>query len=196
LPRFKEPEGAKEMLTDEELKAIRDSFDQPTFQHVRDRAIFEVHMATAFRYDTVLKIPLASIDRLSGRVTVTTKGRDGGHIMQGRIDPKALAHVRTYIRMRPETTCLALFVQDDGSELTYQGARNIWRRIQKRSGVKRLGSHLIRHTYAQRMALAGAPIADIADVLGHSSDKMARHYAGAATKYAAADKMAQYSLSA
>ena len=39
------------MLTDEEISVIRDSFTRPTFEHVRDRAIFEVHMATAFRYD-------------------------------------------------------------------------------------------------------------------------------------------------
>jgi hypothetical protein len=32
----------------------------------------------------------------------------------------------------------------------------IWRRIQKRSGVKRLDSHLIRRSYGQGMAHAGA----------------------------------------
>jgi integrase len=58
----------------------------------------------------------------------------------------------------------------------------IWRRIQKRSGVKRLGSHLIRHSSGQGMARAGALIADIQDVLDHESDKMARHYPGEGRK--------------
>jgi integrase-like protein len=62
------------------------------------------------------------------------------------------------------------------------------------SGVKRLGSHLVRHTFAQTMARKGAPIADIQDVLGHTSDKMARHYAGEARKAAAAELMAKHSL--
>ena len=70
----------------------------------------------------------------------------------------------------------------------------IWRRIQRRSGVKRLGSHLIRHSFGQGMARAGASIADIQDVLGHESDKMARHYAGEARKFAAANLMTKYSL--
>ena len=70
----------------------------------------------------------------------------------------------------------------------------IWRPIQKRSGVKRLGSHLIRHTYGQNMAQQGATISDIQDVLGHESDKMARHYAGEARKFAAAELMSKYSL--
>ncbi|HEY3059285.1 MAG TPA: tyrosine-type recombinase/integrase [Chloroflexota bacterium] len=65
--------------------------------------------------------------------------------------------------------------------------------IQKRSGVKRLGSHLV-HSYAQNMARKGAPVADIQDVLGHESDKMARHYAGEARKFATADLMAKCSL--
>jgi hypothetical protein len=48
------------------------------------------------------------------------------------------------------------------------------------SGVKRLGSHLVRHTFAQTM--------------GHTSDKRARHYAGEARKAAAAKLTAKYSL--
>jgi hypothetical protein len=40
------------------------------------------------------------------------------------------------------------------------GGRRIWRRIQKRSGVKRLGSHLIRHTYGQNMAQQRATISE------------------------------------
>jgi hypothetical protein len=37
------------------------------------------------------------------------------------------------------------------------------------------------------MAHAGASIANIRAVLGHESDKMARHYAGEARKFAAAN---------
>jgi site-specific recombinase XerD len=60
----------KVALSPNEMEAVRASFNLPTFEHVRDRAIFEVHMATAFRYDTVLAMPWAALDRVSGRVTV------------------------------------------------------------------------------------------------------------------------------
>jgi integrase len=50
----------------------------------------------------------------------------------------------------------------------------------------------VRHTFAQTMARKGAPIADTQDVLGHTSDKMARHFAGEARK--AAELMANYGL--
>lgn len=147
-------------------------------------------MATAFRFDTVRAMPLAALNRITGEVEVVTKG---GKVMQGKLDPKALAHVRSYLRLRPETNSPAMFT-DTGRALSYWGGRMIWRRIQRRSGVRRLGSHLIRHSFGQGMARAGAAIADIQDVLGHESDKMARYYAGEARKFAAANLMSKYSL--
>jgi site-specific recombinase XerD len=152
LERFKGGGSSKDMLTDAEITAIRDSFNLPTFEHVRDRVIFEVHMATAFRFATVLGLALLTREeKLSGRVTVTTKG---GKVMQGRLDPAALGHVRACMRLRPDTECRALFVTDAGESLTYDGGRMIWRRIKSRSGVNRLTSHLIRHTYASAWRLA------------------------------------------
>ncbi len=148
-------------------------------------------MATAFRFDTLRAMPLAALNRITGEVDVVTKG---GKVMQGKIDPKALGQVRSYLRLRPETDSAALFVTETGRAISYWGGRMIWGRIQMRSGVKRLGSHLIRHSYGQGMARAGASIADIQDVLGHESDKMARHYAGEARKFAAANLMTKYSL--
>ena len=94
-------------------------------------------MATAFRFDTVRSLPLAALDRVSGRVEVITKG---GKEMKGRLDPNAMAHLRAYLRLRPETNSPQLFVTEEGNGLSYWGGRMIWRRIQRRSGVKRLGA--------------------------------------------------------
>jgi integrase len=105
-----------------------------------------------------------------------------------------MAHVRRYLRIRPETDCPDLFTSGEGAALSYWCGRGIWRRMQKQSGVNCLGSHLIRHLLRIGMADQGAPVADIQDVLGHESDKMARHYAGEARKRQAAETMSKYSL--
>jgi site-specific recombinase XerD len=105
-------EATKEALSEQELAAIRDSFDSPGFENVRDRAIFEVHMATALRFETVLRMPLAALDRIPGKVTVETKG---GKLHHGKLDPKAMAHVRRYLRIRPETDCPDLFTSGEGA---------------------------------------------------------------------------------
>jgi len=137
VERFEKELPTKKALGQDEIAAVLACFYLPTFEHIRDRAIFEIHMATAFRFDTVRAMPLASLNRMSGEVDVITKG---GEVMQGRIDSKALARVRTYLRMRPDTDSPALFVTDAGKAISYNGGRMIWPCIQKRSGVKRLGA--------------------------------------------------------
>ena len=114
--------------------------------------------------------------------------------MQGKVDAKGMAYVRAHLGLHPQTDSPALFVTDVGKALTYWDGRQIWRCIQQRSGVRRLGSHLIRHTDGKNMAHQGAAISDIEDVLGHESDKMTRHFAGEARKLAAANLMTKYSL--
>ena len=102
--------------------------------------------------------------------------------------------MRAYLNIRPDTDSDALCVIDAGKSISYDGGRMIWCRMQKRSGVKRLWSHLVRHSYAQNVARKGAPIADIQDVLDRDSDKMARHYAGEARKFEAAEQRSKYRL--
>jgi integrase len=114
-------------------------------------------------------------------------------VLYGKLDPKTLAHVRAYMRLRPECDTDQLFVTAAWRPLSKWGGRMIWRRIQKRSGVKRLGSHLLR-SFAQHMAGQGASISDIQHVLGHESDKMARHHAGDARRKQAANIMEKCSL--
>src|SRR5919198_4744647 len=100
------------------------------------------------RFDTIRATPLAPLDRISGRVEVMTKG---GMVMQGKVDAKGMADVRAHLGLHPQTDSPALFVTDVGKALTYWDGRQIWRCIQQRSGVRRLGSHLIRHTDGKNM---------------------------------------------
>jgi site-specific recombinase XerD len=193
MKRWKKKDPTRKGLEADEIKAVRNCFDEPTFEMVRDRTIFEVHMATAFRLSTVMKIEILNLNRVSGLVRVTVKG---DKTQLGKLDPAALAHVRAYQRLRPESDSPLLFVQDNGKPLTKGGTNMIWRRIKRRSGVKRLGSHLIRYTVVQNAARNGATIAECQGILGHESDKMARHYVGDAHKVAEAETMAKYSMAA
>jgi hypothetical protein len=56
-------------------------------------------------------MPLAALSRVTGEVEVVTKG---GNEMQGKIDPRALGHVTSYLRLRPDTHRSALFVTETG----------------------------------------------------------------------------------
>ena len=142
-------------------------------------------------YTQVRAMPLAALNRITGEVEVVTKR---GKVMQGKIGTKRLAHVRSYLRLRPETSNPALLITEAGKAVSYWGGHMIWRRIQKRSGVQKPGQPPDLRVFGQGMARARASIADIQDVLGLESDKMARHYAWDARSFAAANLMTKYSL--
>jgi integrase len=50
-------------------------------------------------------------------------------------------------------------------------------RAQKRAGLRRIGWHLLRHTFATRLVAMGAPIRTVQELLGHSTINMTMRYA-------------------
>ena len=50
--------------------------------------------------------------------------------------------------------------------------------------VAPIGFHILRHTYGSRLAMAGVPLAVIAEALGHSDERITRkHYAHLSPSY-------------
>jgi integrase len=50
--------------------------------------------------------------------------------------------------------------------------------------VDQAGFHILRHTYGSRLAMAGVPMAVIAEALGHADERITRkHYAHLAPSY-------------
>lgn len=64
-----------------------------------------------------------------------------------------------------------------GHATTDSRARYALRRACERAGLQRLGWHALRHTFASRLAAAGAPLKAVQDLLGHSSMAMTLRYA-------------------
>ena len=50
-------------------------------------------------------------------------------------------------------------------------------RITKRAGLRHIGWHVLRHTFASQLASAGVPIIAIKELLGHSDINMTMRYA-------------------
>ena len=69
-----------------------------------------------------------------------------------------------------------------------QGAKIVWayhnykavyaalNRISKRAGIRHIGWHVLRHTFASQLAGAGVPIIAVKDLLGHSDINMTMRY--------------------
>ncbi len=69
-----------------------------------------------------------------------------------------------------------LILATDGSPLTYSGLAQAIKRLGKRTGVPRLHSHLLRHTFAVRYPINGGDIMTLRLILGHATLEVTQMY--------------------
>jgi site-specific recombinase XerD len=190
VPRIAPPEKPAQVLTDEERERVLSCFDQPTYEDTRNVALVACYMATGLRFREILELTVSSIDRIRGDITVIAKG---GKTRPARLSPRALKYVREYLRVRPRSDSDRLWLTAEGTPLTYNGAQEMFRKLKRRSGIKRLRSHLLRHTFAQTALRKGAHPGLVQEMLGHSTPTMTRRYLGWAKQEEAARQMPDFS---
>lgn len=67
--------------------------------------------------------------------------------------------------------------------LSYKAALKLLRRAGKQAGMRRLGLHTLRHTFASQLAAEGIPLLAIQMLLGHSTIEMTQRYAHLAPNF-------------
>lgn len=183
----------KDALTLVERERVLSAVDGSSFEQVRDKAFVQLLLATACRFKEIHGLDITTVDVDNKRVWVVLKG---GRSVPVDIDGKALRDFKIYLgrrRLVASSAERAVWLTDDGSALSYWGAYAIFDRLRARSGVK-CNPHKFRHTVAQAAAANGAPVADIQDLLHHSSDHMSRRYIGNARQDVAAGLAKKWSL--
>jgi len=114
VPRFTPPEKPAQVLTDDEVQAVLETFSLPTYADIRNKALVATYIATGMRLREVVELPLNSLDRATGEIKFF-RGK-GNKERCAWISPGALKYVRAYLRIRPRTAEDArLWIQDDGT---------------------------------------------------------------------------------
>lgn len=69
-----------------------------------------------------------------------------------------------------------IFTDEKGDSIIAKRTRRNLYRICEKAGLRKIGWHTLRHTFASRLASLGAPIISIKELLGHSSIEITMRY--------------------
>ena len=154
------------------IDVLMNSPSLDTLIGVRDRAVLELFYSTGMRLSELVNINIGDFHLNNKLLRVIGKGKKERMIPYGRTAESA---IENYLKMRnisfkPVYAKTPLFVNSKEKRIS---TRTIQRRmnnyIKLVADGKRVGPHLLRHTFATHLLDNGADITAVKDLLGHSS---------------------------
>ena len=139
---------------------------------IRDRAVLELFYSTGMRLSELVNMNIGDFEINKKLIRVIGKGNKERMIPYGRTAESA---IKNYLKIRklslkPAFANKPLFVNSSEKRIS---KRTIQRRmnnyIKLVADGKRIGPHLLRHTFATHLLDNGADIRAVKDLLGHSS---------------------------
>jgi integrase len=166
----REPRGRVRYLSDEErhrlLGACRESLN-PSLH-----TIVVLALSTGARRGELLSLRWPDVDLKRGTLTFhQTKNRERRTVP---LTGQALALTHQHAKVRRLTT---LLVFPDPTETRPANIRAAWQGAVRRAGIESFHFHDLRHTAASYLAMNGASLLEIAEVLGHKTLAMVKRYA-------------------
>lgn len=171
-PKRPEPLKLPEVLSEEEVVKILESFQVNTPHGLRDRAILEVLYSTGIRRSELVNLNVDDF-LLNRRELVINQGKG----RKDRVVPvgeHAAYFTEAYLKLvRPwlvgDSGEKALFLTVNGDRMVRQTLNVIIRRVVKRSGVqKRVTPHVFRHSMATHLLRNKADLRHVQAILGHT----------------------------
>ena len=167
------PKPLPKHLKDEEV----DHFLQ-TVKNPRDQAIFSLMLRSGLRVAEVANLTLSAID--FRRACILVQGGKGNKDRVTYMSQDALKALVEYLKRRPATRRKHVFLVEKGpckgQPLSVRGIQKRMEYYARKAGL-RVSCHHLRHTMATQMLNAGADLATIQDLLGHSSITTTQRYA-------------------
>lgn len=144
------------------------------------RCMVLVAARTGMRQGELLGLRWEDVDLLAGKLTLRqaiVRGRVGqpksGKPREIPLSAEALAALKGQRHLRGEL----VFCDQAGHPLTKGECKHpLWSAC-KRAGLRRIGWHVLRHTFASHLAMRGAPLKVIQELLGHATITMTMRYA-------------------
>ena len=148
------------------------------------RNLVKAALATGCRYGELIRLRVSDFIRDSGGVITIRESKAG--------KPRRVALADDGLALFEEMTAGKLgkdeiFIRDDGNKWSASHQQRPLEFACKRAKIEPATTfHILRHTYASKLAMRGVPMAVIAAQLGHSDTRMTeKHYAHLSPNYVA-----------
>ena len=170
LPR---PDPAiKVPLSVEEVEIIDAVLDE------RDMIIFHLMLDAGMRVSEVCNLKRKDVD-LQNRLIYINDSKYN----KSRIVPMAEKLVKMLDSYAVERHEIYLLCSRTGYQMTNNLIKQLFQRIKKTSGVKRLHAHLLRHTFATSYIVGGGNLEKLRIMLGHADYNVTKTYLHLAAQF-------------
>lgn len=160
-----------------EITALLDTCDRDTLSGARAFAVLVVMCRLGLRAGEVAAMELTDLDWRRGELTVRGKGASIDRLPLPVDVGDALAGYLSHRGQRRETSRVFMLLRAPAGPMSMYDVRWVVRQAFERAGIKRAGSHRLRHGAAMAMLAGGAPLAEIGQVLRHRDVKTTAIYA-------------------
>ncbi len=145
-------------------------------QGIRDRCILLMLYHTGLRAGELAALLLSDITlgERSGQVMVR-RGK-GNKARRVPLNAEARAVNRDYLQVRLSSGIQNFLIGQRGEPLSAHAIYDVVVKYGHLAGLDEVTPHTLRHTFARALLVAGTPIYDVADLLGHSSLDTTRIY--------------------
>lgn len=171
------------------LKVPPNKFDFLTFEEADRliagadgewRAMITLALKTGLRQGELLALSWDDVDLVAGRLVVSRNLSRGeittpknGKTREIPLGDDVLASLKRHRHLRGDI----VFCTTDGSMFTKGESKHpLWRAC-RRAGLRRIGWHVLRHTFASHLVMRKAPIKAVQELMGHSTVQMTERYA-------------------
>ncbi len=166
-----------DVLTSDEIAGIFGCLNAKTATGSRDYAIVMCLLDCGLRASELVNLKYDNADLVNGSLRVVGKGNKERLVPLGSRAAKALMQYREVFRPEPADPLVeTFFLSLDGRVMSFEALKTMLQRLGRRSGVRRLHAHLLRHTFATMYLVNGGDVFSLQRILGHTTLAMVNNY--------------------
>ena len=166
---LKAPEPEFDFLDFEESKRLLEAAKAEPEWH----AMIMTAVRTGLRIGELRALRWEDVDLVAGRLTVRRSAfKNQGRKRTVELGLEVLQALKKHRHLRGEL----VFCTSDGRMLTENECKHPMRRACRRAGLRVIGWHALRHTFASHLVMRGAPLKAVQELLGHADIRMTMRY--------------------